>query len=106
MNHSVKLKAANLGFLLALGIVLLSTYAFLLGMLPEMNLVKEFNIPTSVASAALGYLDVISNAVALAGAIAALGTGGASLIAAAGAQGVKVFLKTMWREKGRKATIA
>lgn len=106
MTIEGRARMVKMGLMLASGLFLMSTYLLFLGFVPEMNLVKEFNIPTSVASAILGWIDIVSDAVALAGMIAAIGTGGASLIAAAGSQGVKAYIKKMYREKGRKATIA
>ena len=46
MTYSVKGRAVSFGALLAVGGALLASYAFLLGILPEMNLVKEFNLST------------------------------------------------------------
>lgn len=77
MTYSVKGRAVSFGALLAVGGALLASYAFLLGILPEMNLVKEFNLST-----------------------------GAALVAAAGAQGIRKYLTDLAKEKGKKAAIA
>ncbi|ALC83218.1 MULTISPECIES: uberolysin/carnocyclin family circular bacteriocin [Bacillus] len=106
MSLPVQRKALNYGFLLAVGLILLGAYALLLGFLPEMNIVKEFKLSYVAASQIFVWLDVISWGVSLLALIAALGTGGSSLIAAAGSMGVKKYLKDMAEEKGKDAAIA
>ena len=81
MTYSVKGRAVSFGALLAVGGALLASYAFLLGILPEMNLVKEFNLST-VAAQVFAWLDYISWGVSLVALIGSLGTGGATLVAA------------------------
>ncbi|WP_290716389.1 MULTISPECIES: uberolysin/carnocyclin family circular bacteriocin [Exiguobacterium] len=106
MTYSVNKRAVSFGVLLTAGMILLASYAFLLGMLPEMNLVKEFNLSVVVATQVLRWLDVISWGVTLVALIGSIGTGGASLIAAAGSAGVKKYLTDLVKEKGKKAAIA
>ncbi|ALC83217.1 MULTISPECIES: uberolysin/carnocyclin family circular bacteriocin [Bacillus] len=106
MSLSVQRKALNYGLLLTVGFILLGAYALLLGFLPEMNLVKEFDLSYVAAAQVFAWLDVISWGVSLVALIGALGTGGASLIAAAGTMGVKKYLKDMVEEKGKQAAIS
>lgn len=106
MSKYVARKAANYGFLLGVGLLLLATYAWLIGLVPEMNLVKEFKLSVSTATTIFAWLDIISWGVTLVALIGGLGTGGASLIAAAGSVGVKKYLKDLAKEKGKKAAIA
>lgn len=106
MTYSVKGRAVSFGALLAVGGALLASYAFLLGILPEMNLVKEFNLSTVAAAQVFAWLDYISWGVSLVALIGSLGTGGAALVAAAGAQGIRKYLTDLAKEKGKKAAIA
>ena len=82
MTYSVKGRAVSFGALLAVGGALLASYAFLLGILPEMNLVKEFNLSTVAVAQVFAWLDYISWGVSLVALIGSLGTGGATLVLA------------------------
>ncbi len=77
-----------------------------LEMLPLAQLAKEFGIPGGVASTVVWLAEAGGAAATIVGILAALGTGGLSLIAAAGKETIRQYLRKKIQEKGRKAVIA
>lgn len=74
--------------------------------LPVAFLVKEFGIPAAVASSVLWAVDAGSTVTTIVSILTAVGTGGLSLIAAAGKSTIKSYLKKQVKKMGKKAVIA
>lgn len=77
-----------------------------IGVLPIADMVKEFGIPAATAGTILNLLDAADGVATIVSILAGLATGGLSLIAAAGKQGIKKYLKKQIKKKGKKAVIA
>lgn len=74
--------------------------------LPVADLALEFGIPTSVATLVINIVEAGGWVVTILTILAGVASGGLGLIAAAGKQGVKEFLKKQIKKKGRAAVIA
>ena len=72
----------------------------------KLDMVKEFGIPAATAGTILNLLDAADGVATIVSILAGLATGGLSLIAAAGKQGIKKYLKKQIKKKGKKAVIA
>ncbi len=107
MSDLKKMNAISIIALSAV-VVLTMTCLFVLNydVSSTMFLVKEFNVSEATAAAVLSFLGKADTAVTIAGILAILGTGGAGVVAAAGKQGVKAFLKKQLKKKGKKAFVA
>lgn len=92
--------------LLLVSIMFLAAYSLLINFVPIADLAKEFGVPGWAAAWVLWALDAGTTVTAIVSFITALGTGGLSLVAAAGTMGVKKYLKDKLKEKGEKAFIA
>ncbi|RJG20640.1 circular bacteriocin, circularin A/uberolysin family [Paenibacillus thiaminolyticus] len=78
----------------------------MVSMLPVADMVKEFGVPAVAAGAVVKILEGVDWLITGAAILAAIGTGGASLVAAAGKESLKAFLKRKFGEMGKKAFIA
>ncbi|MDR1521406.1 MAG: uberolysin/carnocyclin family circular bacteriocin [Streptococcaceae bacterium] len=78
----------------------------ILQIVPIFYLAKEFAIPSTAAVIAVDVIDNGMTLVSVAAVITAIGTGGASLVAAAEGQALRAFIKSQIRKIGKKAVIA
>lgn len=108
MNNSVVKEQKLTKILAYLGATTFSlgVASIAIGVSPVVNLAKEFGIPTASAAGLLWWLDAGATASTVAGIVAGLASGGLSLIAEAGKQTVKSYLKKQVKKKGKKAVIA
>ncbi|MBD3860540.1 uberolysin/carnocyclin family circular bacteriocin [Bacillus sp. 28A-2] len=91
---------------LAVGFLMLALFSFSLQMLPVADLAKEFGIPGSVAAVVLNVVEAGGAVTTIVSILTAVGSGGLSLIAAAGKETIRQYLKAQIQKKGRKAVIA
>lgn len=75
-------------------------------MLPVADLAKEFGITGSVAAVVLNVVEAGGAVTTIVSILTAVGSGGLSLIAAAGKETIRQYLKAQIKKKGRKAVIA
>ncbi|PDO09640.1 MAG: hypothetical protein BLM47_11390 [Candidatus Reconcilbacillus cellulovorans] len=99
-------KFGQYSLLLVLGVCSLALYFALFTTLPLYDLAKEFGLPGWVAAWILYALDAGTTVTAIVSFLTALGTGGLSLLAAAGSMAIQEFLKKKLLEMGRRAFIA
>ncbi|WP_031405768.1 uberolysin/carnocyclin family circular bacteriocin [Geobacillus vulcani] len=99
-------KLTQLFILLFAGISIGGLYFFMLTFLPVADLAKEFGVPAWAAAWILTALDASTTVTAIVSFLTALGTGGLSLIAAAGTMGIKKYLKEELEKRGKQAFIA
>lgn len=99
-------KISKMLLLMTLCSVLFLSANLFLQITPIANLVKEFGIPGGVASAVLWAVDAGSTVTTIVSILTAIGSGGLSLIAAAGKATIKNYLKKEVKKKGKKAVIA
>ncbi|WP_345831667.1 uberolysin/carnocyclin family circular bacteriocin [Bacillus safensis] len=85
---------------------MLALFSFSLQMLPVADLAKEFGIPGSVAAVVLNVVEAGGAVTTIVSILTAVGSGGLSLIAAAGKETIRQYLKNEIKKKGRKAVIA
>ncbi|AQZ49182.1 hypothetical protein B5S25_16930 [Paenibacillus larvae subsp. pulvifaciens] len=78
----------------------------MLSMLPVADMVKEFGVPVAVATTVAKIMEAADWLITGAMILAAIGTGGASLLAAAGKESLKAFLKKKYGEMGARAFTA
>ncbi|MGP3738687.1 uberolysin/carnocyclin family circular bacteriocin [Bacillus sp. 4A_MP2] len=83
-----------------------SSFSFSLQVLPVADLAKEFGIPGSVAAVVLNVVEAGGAVTTIVSILTAVGSGGLSLIAAAGKETIRQYLKNEIKKKGRKAVIA
>nr|MDF9458572.1 uberolysin/carnocyclin family circular bacteriocin [Bacillus pumilus] len=74
--------------------------------MPVADLAKEFGIPGSVAAVVLNVVEAGGAVTTIVSILTAVGSGGLSLIAAAGKETIRQYLKAQIKKKGRKAVIA
>ena len=70
------------------------------------DLALQFGIPTSVATLVINIVEAGGWVVTILSILAGVASGGLALIAAAGKQDIKAFLKKEIKKKGRAAVIA
>ncbi len=99
-------KMTNVIGMLVLSVTMLVGATLCTDILPIADLVKEFGIPAAVAGAVLNIVEAGGWVTTIVSILAAIGSGGLSLIAAAGKQGIKKYLKKQIKKKGKKAVIA
>lgn len=75
-------------------------------MLPLAHLAKEFGIPGGVAATVLSLVEAGGWVVTIVSILTAVGSGGLSLLAAAGKETIRIYLKKQIDKKGRRAVIA
>lgn len=92
--------------LLFVSLAVLFAYFFIMGNLPVADLTKEFGIPAAVGSAVSWYLEIGTAASVIIGLLTGFLSGGLGLIANAGKQALKVYLKKELKKRGKKAFIA
>lgn len=92
--------------MLGVSVCMLAMSVVCAGVLPVADMVKEFGIPAGTAGVVLNLLDAADGVTTIVSILVGLATGGLSLIAAAGKQGVKQYLKKQVKKKGRAAVIA
>lgn len=85
---------------------MLALFSFSLQVLPVADLAKEFGIPGSVAAVVLNVVEAGGAVTTIVSILTAVGSGGLSLIAAAGKETIRQYLKNEIKKKGRKAVIA
>ncbi|AQR79056.1 hypothetical protein B7C51_14300 [Paenibacillus larvae subsp. pulvifaciens] len=91
---------------LAMGFLMLALFLFSLQFLPVADLAKEFGIPASIAAVVLNIVNAGGAVTTIVSILLAVGSGGLSLLAAAGKETIRQFLKKKIQEKGKRATIA
>jgi circularin A/uberolysin family circular bacteriocin len=91
---------------LAVGFLMLALFSLSLQLLPVADLAKEFGIPGSVAAVVLNVVEAGGAVTTIVSILTAVGSGGLSLIAAAGKETIRQYLKKEIKKKGRKAVIA
>lgn len=108
MDNSIikEQKLTNILGYLCITAFTLAVTSVLIGVSPVANLTKEFGIPAAAASGLIWWLDKGATAATIAGIVAGFASGGLSLIAEAGKQSVKAYLKKQIKKKGKKAVIA
>lgn len=99
-------KVSHVFGMLALSIFLLSASMMALNVLPVADMVKEFGIPAAISGTVLNIVEAGGWVTTIISILAGVASGGLTLIAEAGKQGVKAFLKKQIKEKGKKAVIA
>lgn len=99
-------KVSSILMLFALSLVVLAALNVTLQFVPVAHLAKEFGIPGGVAATVLNIVEAGGWATTILSILTAVGSGGLSLIAAAGKESIKVYLKKQIKKKGRKAVIA
>lgn len=90
----------------ALSAVMIASMFFVMQTLPMADMVKEFGIPAAVAATVLNIVEAGGWVVTIVTILTAVGSGGLSLLAAAGKESIRVYLKKQIKKKGRKAVIA
>ena len=99
-------KVSKVMGMLGLSVCMLAMSVVCTSVLPIADMVKEFGIPAAAAGTILSLLDVADGVATIVSILAAFASGGLSLIAAAGKQGIKKYLKKQVKKKGKKAVIA
>ncbi|AVF25935.1 circular bacteriocin, circularin A/uberolysin family [Paenibacillus larvae subsp. larvae] len=105
-NLIFKSKFTQLLLLLIGSVACLGLYFTMLSMLPVADMVKEFGVPVAVATTVAKIMEAADWLITGAMILAAIGTGGASLLAAAGKESLKAFLKKKYGEMGARAFTA
>lgn len=99
-------KLSNVMGMLVLSVTMLAGATVCTNILPIADLVKEFGIPAAVAGVILNIVEAGGWVTTIVSILTAIGSGGLSLIAAAGKEGIKKYLKKQIKKKGKKAVIA
>lgn len=81
---------------------MLALFSFSLQMLPVADLAKEFGIPGSVAAVVLNVVEAGGAVTTIVSILTAVGSGGLSLIAAAGKETIRQYLKNEIKKKAVK----
>lgn len=79
---------------------------FVMQGLPLANMVKEFGIPAGLAATILNIIEAGGAVTTILTILTGIGSGGLSLIAAAGRETIRQYLKNEVKKRGRKAVIA
>lgn len=101
-----RLSTFKIAGLLLASLVLLFAYFLVISNLPIAFLTKEFGVPSAVASAVVYYLEMGAAASIIIGLLSGFLSGGLGLIANAGKQALKAYLKEELKKRGKKAFIA
>jgi circularin A/uberolysin family circular bacteriocin len=75
-------------------------------LLPMAEMAKEFGIPAGVAGTVLTIVEAGGWVTTIVTILAGVGTGGLALLAAAGKESIRVYLRKQIQKKGRRAVIA
>ncbi len=94
-----------LGMLVA-SVVVLGASLLCIHVLPVANLVKEFGIPAAMAGTILNIVEAGGWVSLIISILSSLASGGLTLIAEAGKQGIVKYLKAQIKKKGKTAVIA
>ena len=107
MNTNVKEhKISSMTLMLAIAFLSLGCVTLTMNALPVADMVKEFGIPAATAAVVLNIVEAGGWVTTIVSILAGFASGGLSLIAEAGKQGVKKYLKKQIKKKGKKAVIA
>lgn len=87
-------------------IIILGASVLCINIIPVADMVKEFGIPAAVAGTVLNIVEAGGWVSLIVSILTGAATGGLSLIAEAGKQGIKKYLKKQIKKKGKKAVIA
>lgn len=90
----------------ALSASLIAATFFVMQILPMADMAKEFGIPAAVAGTVLTVVEAGGWVTTIVSILTAVGTGGLSLLAAAGKESIRIYLQKQIKKKGRKAVIA
>lgn len=105
-NNVKTQKISSMLMILSGALMLITISSITINVLPVAQLVKEFGIPAALAGTILNIVEAGGWVTTIISILTALGSGGLSLIAEAGKQGVKKYLKKQIKKKGKKAVIA
>lgn len=90
----------------ALSAILLLSGFIVMQVLPMADMAKEFGIPAAAAATVLTIVEAGGWVTTIVSILAAIGTGGLSLLAAAGRETIRIYLAGQIKKKGRRAVIA
>jgi circularin A/uberolysin family circular bacteriocin len=99
-------KLSHVFGMLFASIIILGASVLCINIIPVADMVKEFGIPAAVAGTVLNIVEAGGWVSLIVSILTGAATGGLSLIAAAGKQGIKKYLKKQIKKKGKKAVIA
>ena len=92
--------------MLFVSVFMLGVAVTCVNVVPVADLVKEFGIPAAAAVTILTIVEAGGWVSLILSILSGVASGGLSLIAAAGKQGIKAYLKEQIKKKGRAAVIA
>lgn len=99
-------KLSHVFGMLFASIIILGASVLCINIIPVADMVKEFGIPAAVAGTVLNIVEAGGWVSLIVSILTGAATGGLSLIAEAGKQGIKKYLKKQIKKKGKKAVIA
>lgn len=99
-------KLSHVFGMLCASIVILGASVLCINVMPVANMVKEFGIPAAVAGTVLNIVEAGGWVSLIVSILTGVASGGLTLIAEAGKQGIKKYLKNQIKKKGKKAVIA
>ncbi|EOJ79470.1 uberolysin/carnocyclin family circular bacteriocin [Enterococcus faecalis] len=99
-------KFSKIFILMALSFLGLALFSASLQFLPIAHMAKEFGIPAAVAGTVLNVVEAGGWVTTIVSILTAVGSGGLSLLAAAGRESIKAYLKKEIKKKGKRAVIA
>lgn len=83
-------------------IIILGASVLCINIIPVADMVKEFGIPAAVAGTVLNIVEAGGWVSLIVSILTGVASGGLTLIAEAGKQGIKKYLKKQIKKKGKK----